>query len=329
MTEGKLTERLAAQPEKFDFYRAVRALEAEHRDLPRVGASIRLPDDFLRFCQNPSLAFAPSTLENVQEISGVLRLFVNFLGMFGPNGPLPQHLTDFARDRQRNMHDPTFARFVDIFHHRMISFFYRAWASNQKSADFDRPENARFADYFGSFFGIGSPSLHHRDSVPDVAKIFFSGHLSAQPKNAEGLGKILLDYFRIPTRIEEFAGCWMRIPYEDQCRLGESSATGTLGLTALVGERKYESQLKFRIRMGPMKLTDLLRLMPNGANFKRLKDWVLNYVNLEFFWDLQCVVQADEVPGTCLGIGAPLGWATWLKSKPFSRDAEDPIFESL
>jgi type VI secretion system protein ImpH len=326
-TSDSLAADMALRPHEFNFFQAVRRLEAEHPAWPRVGSSDRLDEDYLRFCQIPSLSFAPSSIEAIERVGAAIRMYVNFLGMFGPNGPLPQQLTDFARDRLRNAHDPTLVRFMDIFHHRMLSFFYRAWASNEKSVDFDRADDARYADYFGSFFGIGTPSLQDRDSVPDWTKIHFAGRLSAQARNAEGLEAILGDFFRIPTKIQEFAGYWMKIPNENRCRLGESPETGSLGINAVVGERKYEVQLKFRIRMGPMELVDLQRLVPIGDSFKRLKDWVLNYVNQEFYWDLQCVVKAAAVPVISLGEGAMLGWTTWLKSKPFTRDPDDPIFD--
>ena len=326
-TPDNLAGEMASQPHAFNFFQAVRRLEAEYKDWPRVGWSQRLEEDYLRFCQVPSLSFAPSTLEKVEQVEGVIRIFVNFLGMFGPNGPLPQHLTDFARDRQRNLHDPTLVRFVDIFHQRMLSFFYRAWAINVKSVDFDRSDQARYATYFGSLFGIGIPSLRDRDNVSDWAKIHYSGRLAAQTRDAEGLEAILGDYFGLPTEICEFAGYWMKIPWENQLRLGESRDTGTLGSNAVAGERKYEVQLKFRIRMGPMELVDLQRLVPVGDSFRRLKDWVLNYTNQEFYWDLQCVLKAGSVPALSLGQEAMLGWTTWLKSKPFSRDADDPIFD--
>ena len=326
-TSDCLIDQIASSPHSFDFCRVVRQLEAEFPDQPRVGSSARLEDEYLRFCQMPSLSFAASTLEAAEPLQRGIRLFINFLGMFGPNGPLPQHLTDFARDRSRNAHDPTLVRFMDIFHHRMLSFFYRAWAINQKSVDFDRPGESRYANYFGSFFGIGMPSLRDRDSVPDCAKIHFSGRLSAQTHNAEGLEAIVEDFFRLPTQIQEFTGFWMKIPPENQCRLGESPETGSLGINAIAGSQKYEAQLKFRIRMGPMELQDLHKLLPIAENFKRLKDWVLNYINQEFFWDLQCVLKAPAVPGVCLGQQGLLGWTTWLKSEPFTRDAEDAIFD--
>jgi type VI secretion system protein ImpH len=328
-TSDSLAEEIAAKPYSFDFCRAVRMFDAEFRDRPRVGNSVRLEEDLLRFCQIPSLSFAPSTLEGAQRAEGsrVIRMFVNFLGLFGPNGPLPQHLTEFARDRYRNAHDPTLVRFMDIFHHRILSFFYRAWAINQKSVDFDRPDESRYANYFGSLFGIGMPGLRERDLVPDRAKIFFSGRLTAQTRNAEGLEEILEDFFGLPTEIQEFSGFWMEIPFENQCRLGESAETGSLGLNAIAGARKYEAQLKFRIRMGPMELDDLRRLVPIEEGFKKLKDWVLNYINKEFYWDLQCVLKARAVPGICLGQDGLLGWTTWLKGKPFTQDTTDPIFD--
>ena len=326
-TSDSIVEEIASGPHSFDFCRAVRQLEAEFSGQPRVGNSVRLDEDYLRFCQIPSLSFAASTLEAAEPLERGIRLFVNFLGMFGPNGPLPQHLTDFARDRYRNAHDQTLVRFMDVFHHRMLSFFYRAWAINQKSVDFDRPAESRYANYFGSLFGIGMPSLRDRDSVPDCAKIHFSGRLSAQTRNAEGLQAIVEDFFGLPTEIQEFIGFWMKIPPENQCRLGESAETGSLGINAIAGARKYEAQLKFRIRIGPMDLQGLYGLLPIADNFKRLKDWVLNYINHELLWDLQCVLKGPAVPGVCLGQEGLLGWTTWLKSGPFSRDAEDPIFD--
>jgi type VI secretion system protein ImpH len=328
MPDDNIAAEIGAKPYSFDFRRAVRMLEAEHQDKPRMGESDRLDEDFIRFCQIPSLSFAPSTIEGAEQLqgSGLVRMFVNFLGMFGPNGPLPQHLTDFARDRYRNAHDRTLVRFMDIFHHRMLSFFYRAWSINQKSADFDRPDKSRFANYYGSLFGIGMPTLRERDSVPDWAKIHFSGRLSAEARNAEGLQSILEDYFRTPTAVQEFAGFWMEIPFVNRCRLGESPETGSLGISAIAGTHKFEAQLKFRIRMGPMELDELLRLVPVAEGFKKLKDWVLNYVNQEFYWDLQCVLKAQAVPSICLGQQGLLGWTTWLKSKPFNVDTVDPIF---
>jgi type VI secretion system protein ImpH len=332
-TSGEETDhliaRLALEPQKFGFFRAVRLLESHFRDAPRIGSSQRLRDDWIRFGQKPSLAFAPASIEQFDAPgANPARMFIQFLGLLGPNGPLPTHITEFIIGRILGAKDQTQARFLDVFNHRFVSLFYRAWASAQKTADFDRPELSRFAAYIGSLFGVGMDSVFHRDDVPDRAKLYFAGRLAGQTRHAEGLHAIVEGFFGIPTVIEEFTGFWMTLPEVNQCRLGESPETGSLGVNAVVGTKKYETQLKFRVRMGPMKLKDLQRMLPGGPSFKRLKAWVLNYIGYELKWDVQCVVLASEVPSACLGQFGQLGQSCWTKSLDFTKDAEDPIFET-
>ena len=103
------------------------------------------------------MAFAPRTVSSlVPGGDGVPpRMEVFFFGLFGPHGPLPLHLTEYARNRLRQAGDPTFARFADIFHHRLLSLFYRAWANAQPTVNLDRPESDRFADYVGGAHRTG------------------------------------------------------------------------------------------------------------------------------------------------------------------------------
>ena len=318
---------LHEKPFGFDFFRAVRLLESQFRKWPRLGKSLTPRHDPLRFKQKPSLAFAPSTVQQFElgEDGQAAKLFVNFVGLFGPNGPLPLHVTEYAHDRQRNSHDSSLVAFCDIFHHRMLSLFYRAWAVNQKVADLDRPEEARFALYIGSLFGVGLSSLQNRDAVSDWAKLYYAGRLVGQTRNADGLQAIIEDYFAIKTRVETFSGQWMTLPENSICRLGATPETGSLGVTAIVGARVWDCQLKFRIRLGPMTLADLYRLLPTGTSFSRLRTWVLNYLNEEFYWDAQLVLRREEVPETQLGHSGMLGWTSWIRSKPFEHDAEDLI----
>ncbi len=57
--------------------------------------------------------FAPATLAAWEpgEDGRPARLLVHFFGLFGPDGPLPLHLTEYARDRRRNDRDPTLPAF--------------------------------------------------------------------------------------------------------------------------------------------------------------------------------------------------------------------------
>ena len=326
-TASALIEALRENPYAFDFFQAARRLECAHPDKPRIGTSPRPSADPVRFRQHPSLAFAPSTIHSVVPgpHSGCPVVSVNFFGLFGPNGPMPLHLTEYVHDRTLNAHDRTLAGFVDMFHHRFISLFYRAWALNQKMVSHDRPGEDRFAAYVGSFFGIGMPSFRNRDRVPDVAKLHFSGHLAAQTRHADGLASLLADYFGMPADVLPFRGEWIPLPADCYCRLGESPATGTLGSTAVCGTRTWQAEHKFRIRLGPMGLRDYERMLPEGASFARLRDWVRNYAGDALAWDAQLVLKREEVPPTKLGAAGRLGWNTWMLSGPADRDRDDLV----
>lgn len=326
-TSHPLTEDLARDPFAFDFFRAVRLLEASHPELPRIGQSLSPSQDAVRFRQNPSLEFAPSALESFRKSpeKNYAELYVRFFGLFGPNAPLPPHLTEYARERILHHDDHTFSAFANVFHHRLISFFYRAWAENQKAVDLDRDEEARFPIYVGSFFGLGTEAMQNRDPVQDAAKLFFSGRLAPATRNAEGLQCILSEYLGIKTEIQTFVGRYLDLPPDSVCQVGGSPETGSLGVSSIVGSRVYDCQLNFRIRLGPMSLTDYERLLPGGWAFERVRYWILNYCGEHFFWDLQLVLKADQVPETRCGKGARLGWTTWLSSSPPKHDVDDLI----
>jgi type VI secretion system protein ImpH len=322
-----LTRRLEDAPYSFDFFQAVRRIECSHPDLPRVGHSQRPREEAVRFCQEVSLAFAPSTIAAYAPASGVRppRFFVNFFGLFGPNGPLPLHITEWARERIRHHGDQTFARFLDVFHHRMVSLFYRAWACNQQVVSHDRRGDDRFFAYIGSLFGIGMSSFWGRDAAPDVAKLHYSGRLSCPTHHAEGLRSILSDYFRIRAELKEFVGEWIDLPRASRCRLGESPETGLVGSTVIVGSRIWQCQHKFRVKLGPMRLSDYQRMLPGGDSLGRLIAWVRNYIGDELSWDVQLILMAEEVPPLRLGQTGKLGWTTWLTSKPLEEDADDLV----
>lgn len=317
-------------PIGLSFFQALRRVECAASDKPRLGQANRSSDDPIQLCQEPSLSFAPSTLNRFERRKAAVkpRLMVNFMGLLGPQGPMPLHITDYVHDRMLNHDDLTLARFLDIFNHRMISLFYRAWACNRQTVSHDRPEEDRFSTYVGSLIGIGHGSLCNRDAVPDKAKRHYAGHLASQTRHAEGLRSILEAQFGIPTSIEEFIGQWIVLPDAYRCCLGQSPENATIGVNAVVGSRVWDCQSKFRIVMGPSHLKQYEGMLPGTKQFSQLKAWVRNYVGDALNWDLQLILKADEVPSIRLGESGCLGWTAWLKSQPFEEDVGDLLLEA-
>jgi type VI secretion system protein ImpH len=331
-----LFARLAARPSDFSFYQAMRLLEAQYPDRPRLGRSVRPSQDALRLAQEPSTIFAPSTLAAFEagqqaepgKEAQPDRLLVHFFGLFGPDGPLPLYLTDYARDRRRNARDPSFQRFADIFHHRALSLFYRAWADVRPTVAFDRPAQDRFATYLGALTGLGMDSLRDRDAMPDLTKLHFAGRLANQTRHAEGLAAILSAFFTMPVRIESFIGAWLTMPAKDRTALGSSQETGVLGASVLIGSRVWSRQHKFRVVFGPLDLPDYLRLLPGGLSFHRLIPIVRNYVGDTLMWDVNIVLKREAVPPTLLGRQGRLGWTSWLMPRPRLADAADLFLDA-
>ena len=102
--------------------------------------------------------------------------------------------------------------------------------------------------------------------------IHFAGRLASQTRTAEGLQAFLHGYFRIGVRVDEFIGQWVPLPEDSRCRLGFSPATGTLGHTAIAGERIWDRGQKFRVALGPMQLGMYRELLPGGEGLRELAE---------------------------------------------------------
>jgi type VI secretion system protein ImpH len=316
---------LEAEAPRLDFFAVVRRIEALHPDKPGFGRSLRPADDPIRLGQEPSLDFAPGMLAGFRpDAGGRYWLRGHFFGLFGPNGPLPRHLTEHAIERKFER-DPAFAHFADIFHHRMLSLLYRAWAASRPTVSFDRPHADRFASRLAATIGLGQASLRGRDSLPDHAKLHYAGLLGLQTRSAEGLRTMLAGFFQVPVRIVEFTGAWMKLPVDCRLRLGVSPDTGALGQSAVVGAGVWGCQQRFRIELGPLSLPDFLRFLPGGLSLRRLRDLVRNYLGDEKDWDARLTLRRGEVPRTQLGRAGQLGWTTWLQATEPRHDRSDLV----
>lgn len=314
---ARLHERLAAEPWAHDFFAVLRQIEAFSPAQPRLGQALRPSAEPIRLGQDPELDFAPAALMSFTADGTRPRLGARFFGLFGPMGPLPLHITEYARDRLRNHADPTLARFADVFHHRALLLFYRAWAQSQPAVQADRPADDQFAKWVGALFGQASAALRNADAVPDAAKRHLAGHLARSTRNPESIAKTLRHYFGVPIRVEPYVGHWMPLRADDRTRLGRPGArrSAPLGVSAVAGAKVWDRQYKLRLHIGPLTLDQYQRFLPGQPSLVELRDWMRQLLGFEMLWDVRLVLQGAEVPALKTGGTTQLGRSTWLGRK--------------
>lgn len=316
--------KLADKPYRHDLFNTMRHIDALNPQQPKMGKAHLPLQEAMRFGQEPSMSFAPTTLASYQRKPGRKHCVKVFsFGLFGPNGPLPLHLTEYARERLYHAHDATFTDFADMFHHRLISLFYRAWANSQPTVSLDRPDDDRFSTYVASLVHLGQPTLRQRDLVPDHAKLYNIAHLVRPSRNPEGLCHALGSYFQAPVRVVEYVGHWLQLPPDQLTVLGQKSPNSQLGAGAIVGTSVWDRQSRFRLCIGPLSLAAYRAFLPGQPNHQVLIDWLRNYIGFEFEWDVVLVLRRPEVPRARIGGDQQLGWTSWLGEYKRPADADD------
>ncbi len=323
---AQLFDDIAREPWAHDFFAVLRRIDALWPDEARLGTALRPGAEPVRLGQDPELDCAPAAVMSFDaRDSGPPRMGVRFFGLFGPMGPLPLHLTEYTRDRLRHHGDATLARFADVFHHRLLLLFYRAWAQGQPTVQADRASDDQFAKWVSALFGQAPQALRHADAVPDAAKRYVSGHLARPTRNPESIAKVLRQYFGVPLRVESHVGHWLPLREADRSRLGSPGARhgAALGVSAVAGAKVWDRQYKIRLHLGPLTLAQYRQFLPGQRALVELRDWMRQLLGFEMLWDLRLVLKASEVPALRLGRDAALGRSTWLGRKGPPADRGD------
>ena len=312
-----------ADPSAFDFFALLRRVDALHREQPRTGHALRPRQEALRLAQSADLDFAPAALQQLQlRGDAAPRLVVRFFGLLGPQGPMPLHFTEFVRERTHHHGDTTLAHFLDIFHHRLLSLFYRAWAQSQPVVHLDRPEDDRYRAWLAACAGTPASS----GALPAAALAHHAGWFAGGTRHPEGLAKVLRQYFGVPVRVEQHVGHWLTIDAADRSQLGHArnraersvAAPAHLGRSANAGSRVWDRQYRFRVHLGPLQLGQYLAFLPGGSAWQALQHGVQLLAGREMQWDLQLDLLPAERPAANLGGSAGnlrLGVVGWLGTR--------------
>jgi type VI secretion system protein ImpH len=363
-------DRLFTNAPAFDFFQAVRVLSRLDPSRRPVGHAGPPRDEVVRFRAHLSLDFPASAVYDLAAATRDLAaplMTVSFFGLYGPSGILPQHYTEHLIDQhlrgkkaEREKDKEPFRAWLDLFNHRLISLFFRAWEKYRfylayERGAFAQPEPDPFTQALFSLIGLGVKPLRDRlrvrvretaaegrtrervlARIDDLALLYYSGLFRQRPRSAVALRAILEDYFDLPVEVQQFHGRWLHLDAAGRSRLGRNNSR--LGIDTVAGEKVYEVQSKLRLRIGPLRRAQFDEFLPDRSPTGRRKALFLLihltrlFLGPELDFDVQIVLRAADVPPLSMktggpGLGPRLGWNTWTCTHTVEQDADDPVFE--
>ena len=331
-----IKEVLLSRGFEFDFFQAVRLLARLCPGRKPVGAGARPSEELARFGAQLTMAFPASSVHDVRapEGGGPLEVTVAFLALTGTQGVLPFLYTERLIAR-RAARDSATAAFFDIFNHRLVSFFYRAWEKHRPATQYElaamrSQQPDPFTQYLFDLVGMGTAGLRKRMRGPDEGLLFYAGIIAQRPRSASALRGLLRDYFGVPVEIDQCLGSWYDLEEADRCYLSPELERNQLGEGSYLGDQIWNQQARFRICVGPLSFERFRDFLPDGVALARLRELTRFMVGQAMVFDVQVVLQAEKVPLCPLrddGNDAPrLGWMGWLKTSEFTADAGEAVF---
>ncbi|UYV13435.1 MAG: type VI secretion system baseplate subunit TssG [Phycisphaera sp.] len=305
-----------------DPYALIRAIARQHPTKPSIGEAAVVNEDVARFTQPASLAFARSTAEVVSQQAGTTVVAVQFMGLLGPNGPLPLHLTD--RVHRDDDDDSALLPFLNVLQDRLIALFFRAWQQAAPGYAADQDDDSlqhRYASMAGVLGRVDAGACPSGPST--TARAHFARLLSRGTGSSEVLRAVLAEDLGVDVQVRPFAGGWLSIDCSAQASLGMAQ----LGRSGVLGSRVWDPAGSFRIRVGPVKREQLIGLLPGGSLHERIQAWVRLLGGSHLTWSLQVVLAPDAFEPASLGGSCSLGHNCWVGATLPDRELDDLIVD--
>lgn len=294
-------QQLDAAP-RSSFFALVSFLERVSNDAARVGSAEPPRREAIRFRHDPDLIFPTGDVHDVQASDDEPTRFdvlCTFLGLSGSASPLPLHMTEsvlFDAADEGAQRD-----FLDVFHHRLYSLFYRAVI---------RLDPAREYRTDGS-----DPWLHR---MLGLAGIDRAGDLALESRHLMRLIPVLTKRSRgaaalrvavrallqddIPgarVAIRELVGGWITID-EDQCTL-LGTRNHALGSEAVLGRRVHDKRGRFAIRLSTLSREQADMFDEGTRLLDQLRDTVSLVVSDPLEYDLEIEIEPFALRPMTLG----------------------------
>jgi type VI secretion system protein ImpH len=233
---------------------------------------------------------------------------VTFLGIAGIQGPLPEVFTEMLIDRMK-VKDYGFRDFLDIFNHRLITFWYTFYGKLFPGLH-DAPLEE--TDIGSSLMDLGGVRYHEQGK----GLIPFGTLFWQRSGSSAGLEQAISGYFHVPCRIERFMGGWNRVDKNEQTQI--AVRFHELGRSAILGNRSFDQGKGFKVILGPLsyaQFSDFLPTVSLASGYHSLKNLIAAYFDSPPEFKIELILERADVPRSDLSGQYSLARNTWLNNR--------------
>lgn len=318
--QAPLWAALLQQAPLMQFYRFCELLERSMPHHAPLGTSDSPADEPVRFRSRAALGFPGREIDTVEiDTDDTTRppvIRTTFLGLYGIDARMPSYFVDEIAQNHEGA-EPL-AAFLDIFHHRFITQYYRIWRKYRYPVGFHADGSDPVSTYLLSFAGFGLGPASFSETVDPRKLLSMLGLINQKTRTAEGLAGVLRH--AVPDAdiaIEEFHPVWVSV---------ESNEPMPLGEYCVLGGGFYDRSSCVRIVITPSLASSVGDLMPGGPMHKA----VIELLRLYLGYEAQAVVTMHVHPrlisaATLETRRISLGYTSLLAPQGTHKDGDDRL----
>ncbi len=299
---------------RMNFIRFCELLELAAPDAPPLGTTDTPATDSIRFRSRAQLGFPGREIDAVRydadNPAAPPSVMTTFLGLYGVDARMPAYFVDGVAQNRDGAE--RLSAFLDLFHHRIITQYYRVARKYRYPIGFRRDGTDPVSRYLLSFAGFGfstskriatsvprlsAPTDEHesltaRQQLSEVADkrrlLSMLGLAMQKTRTAEGLAGVLRH--AVPDAsitVEEFYPVWREINDPEPAALGEQ---------CLLGRGFYDRGNTVKVVITPASRGTVLALVPGQRAHREIMALLRFYLGYESEADLEMHVRADLMP---------------------------------
>ena len=279
----------------------------------------------IKFKSNNSMGMAPGDVSHIRT-SSTLEIIVNFVSLaVGAAAVLPEYFIS-ETSKAHKTREYSLADFCDMFVQKICVNYYLIWRqySWHKITSTQKNKQHGIKKTLASLMGYHQPI----NDMNDDFIYYFTGLLSQHSRNSTNLKNIIEYVFQIPCKIDECKGEWLTLNTSDQTAIGESGRYQVLSSSAALGNKVWDVEHSFQVKLGPLNAKQFSELLPNQPKQRVLTNFIRFYVGGSMSCTICLILDKNCLSQAQLGSTSQyLGWNCWVNTESINHHVNDTIFK--